>query len=117
MPPHSSPHSRLSPALLDCPVSLAPPPHSRSELVTPAVGGIYTVIKTKAPVTCAEYGDRYTLMGPLSYKSAPMEVEAIEWDKPTPVNEGQSESLVSSREGWPGGQGSFVRQISWRRSD
>ncbi|GAA5971632.1 hypothetical protein JCM8115_005889 [Rhodotorula mucilaginosa] len=51
------------------------------------VGGIYTVIKTKAPVTCAEYGDRYTLIGPLSYKSAPMEVEAIEWDKPTPVNE------------------------------
>ncbi|GAA6026364.1 hypothetical protein JCM8202_001779 [Rhodotorula sphaerocarpa] len=50
-------------------------------------GGIYTVIKTKAPVTCAEYGDRYTLLGPLSYKSAPMEVEAIEWDKPTPVNE------------------------------
>ena len=55
----------------------------------PAVGGIYTVIKTKAPVTCAEYGDRYTLIGPLSYKSAPMEVEAIEWDKPTPVNEGE----------------------------
>ncbi|KAL1673202.1 glycosyltransferase family 3 protein [Schizophyllum commune] len=41
------------------------------------VGGIYTVIKTKVPVTVAEYGDRYTLMGPLSYKSAPMEVEAV----------------------------------------
>lgn len=42
------------------------------------VGGIYTVIKTKAPVTCAEYGSRYCLIGPLSYKSAPMEVEATE---------------------------------------
>ncbi|EGG00124.1 family 3 glycosyltransferase [Melampsora larici-populina 98AG31] len=46
------------------------------------VGGIYTVIKTKAPVTCQEYGDRYCLMGPLSYKSAPMEVEAMEPETP-----------------------------------
>ncbi|KAI8926110.1 glycogen synthase [Entophlyctis helioformis] len=42
------------------------------------VGGIYTVIKSKAPVTCNEYGDRYCLIGPLSYKTAPMEVETIE---------------------------------------
>ncbi|KAJ7575900.1 glycogen synthase [Mycena floridula] len=42
------------------------------------VGGIYTVIKTKVPVTVSEYGDRYCLIGPLSYKSAPMEVESIE---------------------------------------
>lgn len=42
------------------------------------VGGIYTVIKTKVPVTVAEYGDRYCLLGPLSYKSAPMEVDAEE---------------------------------------
>lgn len=47
-----------------------------------AVGGIYTVIKTKAPVTCAEYGDRYCMIGPLSYKSAPMEVEALEPSSP-----------------------------------
>ncbi|KDQ08558.1 glycosyltransferase family 3 protein [Botryobasidium botryosum FD-172 SS1] len=46
------------------------------------VGGIYTVIKTKVPVTVQEYGDRYHLIGPLSYKSAPMEVEAIEPDDP-----------------------------------
>ncbi|KAI5475234.1 glycogen(starch) synthase, glycosyltransferase family 3 protein [Pseudohyphozyma bogoriensis] len=44
------------------------------------LGGIYTVVKTKAPVTCQEYGDRYLLLGPLSYKSAPMEVEAIDWE-------------------------------------
>ncbi|KAI8993351.1 glycogen synthase [Pilobolus umbonatus] len=42
------------------------------------VGGIYTVIKTKVPVTIREYGDRYCLIGPLSYKTAPMEVEALE---------------------------------------
>jgi glycogen synthase len=42
------------------------------------VGGIYTVIKTKVPVTVQEFGDRYCLIGPLSYKTAPMEVEAQE---------------------------------------
>ncbi|KAH8105454.1 glycogen synthase [Cristinia sonorae] len=42
------------------------------------VGGIYTVIKTKVPVTVQEYGDRYCLIGPLSYKTAPMEVEPQE---------------------------------------
>ena len=47
-----------------------------------SVGGIYTVIKTKAPVTHQEYGDRYTLIGPLSYKTAPMEVEALEPEEP-----------------------------------
>lgn len=34
------------------------------------VGGIYSVIKSKAPVTTAEYGDRYTLIGPLNRASA-----------------------------------------------
>ncbi|KAF7800356.1 hypothetical protein EIP86_011606, partial [Pleurotus ostreatoroseus] len=42
------------------------------------VGGIYTVIKTKVPVTVSEFGDRYCLIGPLSYKTAPMEVEQQE---------------------------------------
>jgi glycogen(starch) synthase len=39
------------------------------------VGGIYTVIKSKAPVTCKEYDERYVLIGPLNQKSAQMEVE------------------------------------------
>jgi glycogen(starch) synthase len=42
------------------------------------VGGIYTVIKSKAPVTCKEYGERYCLIGPLSAKSAAFEVEECE---------------------------------------
>lgn len=46
------------------------------------VGGIYTVIKTKVPVTVQEYGDRYCLIGPLSYKSAPLEVEQQEPSDP-----------------------------------
>lgn len=33
------------------------------------VGGIYSVLKSKAPVTTAEYGDRYTLIGPLNRAS------------------------------------------------
>jgi hypothetical protein len=33
------------------------------------VGGIYSVLKSKAPVTTAEYGDRYTLIGPLNKAS------------------------------------------------
>lgn len=46
------------------------------------VGGIYTVIKTKAPVTAAEYGNRLTLIGPLNYKTAPMEVDPVEPEDP-----------------------------------
>jgi glycogen(starch) synthase len=42
------------------------------------VGGIYTVIKTKVPVTVREFGERYCLIGPLSWKTAPMEVEQLE---------------------------------------
>jgi len=57
------------------------------------VGGIYTVIKTKVPVTVKEYGDRYCLMGPLSYKTAPMEVEAYE-----PTDRFMADTLASMRE-------------------
>lgn len=39
------------------------------ELICVLVGGIYSVIKSKAPVTTAEYGDRYTLIGPLNHQS------------------------------------------------
>ncbi|TPX48209.1 glycogen(starch) synthase [Synchytrium endobioticum] len=42
------------------------------------VGGIYTVIKTKCPVTVEEYGDRYVLIGPLAWATAKMEVEVVD---------------------------------------
>ncbi|CAK7905906.1 glycogen [starch] synthase isoform 1 [[Candida] anglica] len=41
------------------------------------VGGIYSVLKSKAPITVAEYKERYTLIGPLNYQSAQMEVEEL----------------------------------------
>ncbi|KAI9682434.1 MAG: glycogen synthase isoform 1 [Trizodia sp. TS-e1964] len=54
------------------------------------VGGIYSVIKSKAPVTTAEYGDRYTLIGPLNRESAAVEVEAL-----TPTNHALAETIAS----------------------
>jgi glycogen(starch) synthase len=57
------------------------------------VGGIYTVIKTKVPVTVREHGDRYCLVGPLSYKTAPMEVETLE-----PTDPAIAATLASMRE-------------------
>ncbi|GME69195.1 unnamed protein product [[Candida] boidinii] len=54
------------------------------------VGGIYSVLKSKAPVTVAEYKDRYTLLGPLNYHSAQVEVEEL------PVPEGPFKSTLKS---------------------
>ncbi|KAF4544114.1 Glycogen synthase [Lasiodiplodia theobromae] len=42
------------------------------------VGGIYSVLKSKAQVTTAEYGAAYTLLGPLNRASAAVEVEELE---------------------------------------
>lgn len=42
------------------------------------VGGIYSVLKSKAPITVAEYKHRYCLIGPLNYASAATEVEELE---------------------------------------
>lgn len=61
------------------------------------VGGIYTVIKTKTPVTTAEYGSRYCLIGPLNHSCAPLEVETI------------SEPSVSLKKLMP----SFIRILQW----
>ena len=57
-----------------------------------AVGGIYSVIKSKAPVTTAEYGDRYTLIGPLNAQSvsAPL----------IPTDLGASADCVNCRPQW-----------------
>ena len=41
------------------------------------VGGIYSVLKSKAQVTTAEYGSNYTMLGPLNRASAAVEVEEI----------------------------------------
>lgn len=43
------------------------------------VGGIYSVLKSKAPVTVAQYKDNYTLIGPLNRATYQGEVEQIDW--------------------------------------
>ena len=53
------------------------------------------MIRSKAPVTVQEFGDRYTLLGPLVHKSASVEVEALE-----PTDPALREAMdVLSREG------------------
>ena len=47
------------------------------------VGGIYTVIKTKAAVTAREYGDQYVLLGP--YNAACVRGEVEEMDPEGPI--------------------------------
>ncbi|CUS21065.1 LAQU0S02e05072g1_1 [Lachancea quebecensis] len=43
------------------------------------VGGIYSVLKSKAPITCARYRDNYTLIGPLNPETYQTEVEPLDW--------------------------------------
>jgi glycogen(starch) synthase len=42
------------------------------------VGGIYTVIKTKAPITVEEWGEQFCLMGPYNEACVRTEVEILE---------------------------------------
>ena len=44
------------------------------------VGGIYSVLKSKAPVTVAQYKHRYHAIGPLNKANYQNEVEEIDWD-------------------------------------
>lgn len=56
------------------------------------VGGIYSVLKSKAPVTVAEYRHGYTLLGPLNAKSAAVEVEEL------PIPDGAMKQTLDSME-------------------
>ena len=57
------------------------------------VGGIYSVIKSKAPVSTAEYGERYTLIGPWNRASASVEVEPL-----TPTQPELATTLANMRD-------------------
>ena len=46
------------------------------------VGGIYSVLKSKAPVTVAQYRDRYHLLGLLNKETYQSEVEVCDWEDP-----------------------------------
>eukprot|EP01112_Ceratiomyxa_fruticulosa_P004793 TRINITY_DN15346_c0_g1_i1.p1 TRINITY_DN15346_c0_g1~~TRINITY_DN15346_c0_g1_i1.p1 ORF type:complete len:138 (-),score=30.43 TRINITY_DN15346_c0_g1_i1:41-454(-) len=45
--------------------------------VAKKVGGIYTVLRSKAPVTVEEWGARYALVGPYNPETAPTEFEPL----------------------------------------
>ena len=55
------------------------------------VGGIYTVIKTKVPVTVEEYHERYFLIGPVAHNSH------LEVEEQIPRNNDVKESLDTMR--------------------
>lgn len=44
------------------------------------VGGIYTVIRSKAAVTTSELGDQYCMIGPYNESCVRLEVEVVEPD-------------------------------------
>ncbi|CAG0899279.1 unnamed protein product [Cyprideis torosa] len=48
------------------------------------VGGIYTVIRSKAGATCDELGDQYCCMGPYKEHAARTEVEFVEFPRDSP---------------------------------
>ncbi|CCK73512.1 glycogen (starch) synthase GSY2 NDAI_0G05290 [Naumovozyma dairenensis CBS 421] len=46
------------------------------------VGGIYSVLKSKAPITVAQYKDNYCLIGPLNKATYQNEVDQLDWESP-----------------------------------
>lgn len=57
------------------------------------VGGIYTVIKTKAGVTVEELGEQYCLIGPYNEACVRTEVEVME-----PYNEAMRAAMAQMRD-------------------
>ena len=55
-------------------------------VITFLVGGIYTVIRSKAFVSTEEMGDQYCLIGPYKEASARTEVEEAEFPHNSPLN-------------------------------
>lgn len=55
-------------------------------IITFSVGGIYTVIRSKAFVSTEEMGDQYCLIGPYKEASARTEVEEADFPHNSPLN-------------------------------
>lgn len=51
------------------------------------MGGIYTVIRSKAFISTEEMGDQYVLLGPYKEKCARTEVEELEFPVGQPLNQ------------------------------
>lgn len=66
------------------------------------VGGIYTVIRSKAPTITRRWGDRYLLLGPYDAATSPMEFEESPAAAPIAqaVNALQAEGLVVRHGHW-----------------
>lgn len=58
------------------------------------VGGIYTVIRSKAFVSTEEMGDQYVLLGPYKERSARTEVEEMDF----PVGQPLHQAVIKLRE-------------------
>lgn len=51
------------------------------------VGGIYSVLKSKAPITSAQYKQNYTLIGPLNKATYQSEIDQIDWNDDSAFSE------------------------------
>lgn len=66
------------------------------------LGGIYTVIRSKAPSIVRRLGDRYTLVGPLNRETAALEFEA----NPSPIHSAVCNAL--GRDGYEAVTGTWL---------
>jgi glycogen synthase len=64
------------------------------------------------PVTVSEYGDRYCLIGPLSYKTAPMEVETLPLP---PLDPPATPSSLPPNQSWAAQDYAFARAVTSMR--
>ncbi len=60
----------------------------------PAVGGIYTVIQTKAKITVDEWGENYYMMGPYLEHNFKTQVEGCE--PPNPAIRKAMDALINN---------------------
>lgn len=84
-------------------------------------GGIYTVLRSKVPVTVEEYGERYCLIGPYMANAAAVEFEELAPPKPfgEAVKKMQSQGVVLHFGRWlvPGNPYALLFELgsSWGR--
>ena len=86
-------------------------------------GGIYTVLRSKVPVTAEEYGERYCLIGPYMANAAAVEFEELPPPKPfaEPLKKMLSQGVGLHFGRWlvPGNPHALLFDIgkSWSRID
>uniref|UniRef100_A0A669BQ37 Glycogen [starch] synthase n=1 Tax=Oreochromis niloticus TaxID=8128 RepID=A0A669BQ37_ORENI len=73
--------------------------------VTNKVGGIYTVIQTKAKITVDEWGDNYYMMGPYFEHNFKTQVESCEPPNPLTDHLGDKPNVISHFHEWQAGPG------------